>query len=301
VTDGERVVACFGSAGLYCYDLAGKELWKRTDLGTWEHQFGNSASPVIVGDLVVQWCGPNEAKGGKNFLLAVNKATGETVWRHDETYGSWCTPLVATVNGKEQLVLGQSRDVKAAPESEFGFLKGFDAKTGSELWKCQGLNSYVYTSPLYADGVAVAMCGYSGSALAVQLGGTGDITKDRLWFQPKPATQRVGSGVVVGEHVYVIDENAVPHCYELKTGKDLWKDEARQKGLTWGSTVHADGRLYTMMRDGSTLVLAAKPKFEVLAVNSLGAGEQTNASPAVAGGEIYLRTFKYLWCVAEKK
>ena len=59
-TDGERVVVSFGSAGLFCYDLAGKELWKRTDLGKWEHTFGNSASPVLYGDLVIQWCGPNE-------------------------------------------------------------------------------------------------------------------------------------------------------------------------------------------------------------------------------------------------
>jgi outer membrane protein assembly factor BamB len=301
VTDGERVVACFGSAGLYCYDFTGKELWKRTDLGKWEHQFGNGASPVIAGDLVIQWCGPNEAKGGRNYLIAVNKTTGETVWQHDESYGSWSTPLVAKVDGKDQLILGQSRDVKNAPESQWAYLKGFDPKTGKELWKCQGLNSYVYTSPLYSDGVAVNMSGYGGSALAVKLGGTGDITEDRLWLHAKPATQRVGSGMIVGEHVYMIDENAVPHCYELKTGNDLWRDEPRPKGLTWGSMVHADGRLYTLMRDGSTLVLAAKPKFEILATNSLGGGEQTNSSLAISDGEIFVRTFKHLWCIAEKR
>ena len=77
------------------------------------------------------------------------------------------------VNGKDHLILGQSRDVKNAPESKNGYLKGFDPTTGSELWKCQGLNSYVYTSPLVADGVAVNMSGYGGSALAVKLGGIG--------------------------------------------------------------------------------------------------------------------------------
>ena len=137
--------------------------------------------------------------------------------------------------------------------------------------------------------------------LAVKLGGTGDITRDRLWMHPRPATQRVGSGAIVGEHVYMIDENAVVHCYELKTGNDLWKDEPRQKGLTWGSMVHADGRLYVLMRNGETLVLAAKPKFEILATNSLGAGEQTNSSPVISNGEIFLRTHRHLWCIAEKK
>lgn len=300
-TDGERVVVGFASAGMYCYDFAGKELWKRTDLGKWDHPFGSGSSPVLYGDLAILWCGPNESKG-RNFLLAVNKKTGETVWEHDEPYGSWSTPLIAKVNGQDQLLLGQSRDVKGAPESRWGYLKGFDPKTGKELWKCQGLNSYVYTSPLFADGIAVNMAGYGGSALAVKLGGTGDITKDRLWLHPKPADQRVGSGVIVGGHVYMVDENATPHCYELKTGKDLWKDEPRLKGgTTWGSMVHADGRLYLLMRNADTVVLAANPKFEVLAVNSLGAGEQTNSSPAISNGEVLIRTFKNLWCIGQKR
>ena len=101
-TDGERVVACFGSAGVYCYDFEGKEIWKRTDLGKWEHQFGNGASPVLHGDNVIQWCGPNDGKG-ENVLIAMKKKTGETVWRHDESYGSWSTPVIAKVDGKDRL------------------------------------------------------------------------------------------------------------------------------------------------------------------------------------------------------
>jgi outer membrane protein assembly factor BamB len=295
-------VVSFGSAGLYCYDLGGKELWKRTDLGKWEHQFGNASSPVIHGDHVIQWCGPNEAKGSRNYLIAVEKKTGKTVWEHDEYFGSWSTPLVASVNGKDQIILGQSLDVKSRPEKDHGYLKGFDPKTGSELWKCQGLNSFVYTSPLYSDGVAVGMSGFGGSAIAVKLGGTGDITKDRLWFHPRPASQRVGSGVVVGGHVYMVDENLTPHCYELKTGKDLWTDEdLGVKGITWGSLVHADGRLYLLLRNGQTVVLAAKPKFEILATNSLGNGENSNSSVAISDGEIFIRTHRHLWCVSEKK
>jgi outer membrane protein assembly factor BamB len=300
VTDGERVVVSFGSAGMYCYDFDGKEVWKRTDLGKWEDPFGNGSSPVLYGDLAILWCGPNREKG-RNYLLAVEKKTGKTVWQQDEEFGSWATPLVVKVGDKDQLVLGYSRDVKGQPEDKAGFLKGYDPKTGKELWKCQGLNSYIYTSPLVANGVAVGMSGYSGSALAVKLGGAGDITKDRLWLHPKPAPQRVGSGVIVGEHVYMVDENAVPHCYELKTGTDLWKDEEKLKGITWGSMVHADGRLYLLMRNGDTIVLAAKPKFEILATNSLPAGENTNSSLAISNGQIFIRTFKNLYCIEEKR
>jgi outer membrane protein assembly factor BamB len=299
-TDGERVIVSYGSAGMYCYDFKGEELWKRTDLGKWEHTFGNSASPVLYGDLVILWCGPNGGKG-RNYLVAVDKKTGKTKWEHDETFGSWSTPLVVKVKDQDQLLVGQTQDVKGQPEAKWGYLKGFDPKTGKELWKCRGLSSFVYTSPLYADGVAVNMSGYGGSAIAVKLGGEGDITADRLWMHPRPAKQRVGSGVIIGEHLYMVDEDATPHCYELKSGNDLWKDEKLPNGLTWGSLVHADGRLYLLMRNGNTLVLAAKPKFELLANNNLGPGENTNSSIAISNGQIFIRTFKHLWCIEQKK
>jgi hypothetical protein len=120
-------------------------------------------------------------------------------------------------------------------------------------------------------------------------------------MHPKPATQRVGSGVIVGEHAYMVDENGAAHCYGLKTGADLWKDEARLKGQTWGSFVHAEGRLYLLMKNGDTIVLAAKPKFEILATNSLGAGENTNSSLAISNGQVFIRTFKHLWCVERNR
>lgn len=295
VTDGERVVVCFGSAGLYCCDLTGKELWKRTDLGKWEHPFGNGASPILYGDLAIQWCGVNEK--GRNYLLAVEKATGKTVWETETAYGSWSTPVIAKVGDKDQLLVGFSPDVKGQPENKAGFLHGYDPKTGSELWRCQGLNSYVYTSPLVADGIAVNMSGYSGSSLAVKLGGNGDITADRLWLHPKPAEQRVGSGVIVGEHLYMVDESLIPHCYELKTGKDLWMGEQRLRGgRTWGSLVAADGKLYLLTNTSETIVMKADPKHEVLSINPLGA-EQSNSSIAVSDGEIFIRTFKNLYCI----
>ncbi len=314
--DDKRVVVSFASAGMYCYDHDGKELWKRTDLGHWEHGFGNGASPVLYENLVILWCGPNAhpgkdekvdnakgkkaTKGARNVLLAVDKNTGKTVWENDEKHGSWSTPLIVKVNGQDQLLLGYGPDAKNKPDPDTNYLKGFDPKTGKELWFCRGLNSFVYTSPLFANGVAVQMSGYGGSALAVKLGGSGDITKERLWLHPKNI-QRVGSGMIIGDHVYMVDENGTPRCYELTSGKELWEVATRPAGMTWGSMVHADGRLYIFMRQGETLVLNASPKYEVLAVNRLDKGEQTNASVAISNGEIFLRTFNNLWCIAEKK
>jgi outer membrane protein assembly factor BamB len=299
VTDGKRVVVSFGSAGMYCYDTSGKQLWKRDDLGTWQHPFGNASSPVLYGNLAILWCGPDEGKN--NRLLAVNNETGKTVWETPQDFGSWSTPVIATVKGEDQLILGYSRDIKNAPESKNSFLRGFDLKKGKEIWRCRGLDSFVYTSALVHDDIAVALCGFGGSALAVKLGGTGDITGDRLWRQPRPSNQRIGSGVIVGAHFYLVEENGTPHCYELKTGKEVWKAPRERNPVTWGSMIHADGRLYVLMRNGETRVYAAEPTYKVLATNSLGQGEETNSSPVISNGEIYLRTFKHLWCISAKK
>jgi len=290
-TDGERVIVSHGSAGLHCYDFEGKELWK-VDAGKMEHQWGNASSPVLYEDLCILWCGP----GDKQFVLAVNKKTGAKVWEHQEPagdgkkfIGSWSTPILAKVGGKDQLLL-----------SVVLKLKGLDPKTGTELWSCDGLGNLVYTSPLFADGIAVAMSGYGGPALGVKLGGSGDITRDRVWHHPKNP-QRIGSGVVVGDHVYMVEDDGRPHCFELKTGQELWQSqiEKRPGGGAWGSMVHADGRLYITDRGGTTMIFKADPKFELLGTNRLG--EHTDASIAVSNGDLFLRTYKTLWCISERK
>ncbi|HZZ76865.1 MAG TPA: PQQ-binding-like beta-propeller repeat protein [Gemmataceae bacterium] len=292
VTDGERIVVSFGSAGMYCYDFKGSELWKR-DLGKLEHIWGNASSPILYKDLAILWAGP----GDRQFLIAVNKKTGEKVWHHDEPggadglkkgsawIGSWSTPVIANVDGKDQLIL-------SVPKK----LKGFDPATGKELWSCDGLGNLAYTSPLVANGIAVAMSGYHGPALAVKLGGTGDITKDRLWHHTKGIPQRIGSGVIVGEHLYMLSENGTPQCFEIKTGHEVWKAERAPEGA-WGSMVHADGKLYIAGRNGTTMIFAASPKYELLATNKLG--EHTDSSIAISNGELFIRTYKNLWCIGK--
>ncbi len=294
-TDGERIVVSHGSAGMYCYDFSGKELWK-VALGKLEHDWGNASSPVLYGDLAILWCGP----GDRTFLLAVDKRTGAKVWQHDETgsdigayVGSWSTPMIAKVNGQDQLLLG-------VPKT----FKGLDPKTGKELWTCAGLGNLVYTSPLFArtpqgEDIAVQLSGFGGPGLAVKLGGSGDITKDRLWHHAKGNPQRIGSGVIVGEHLYQFEENGTPRCFELKTGKEVWEVKERPGGGAWGSMVHAVGWLYVTDRGGSTYVFAANPKkYEVLATNRLG--EHVDASIAISNGDIFIRSFKHLWCIGGK-
>jgi outer membrane protein assembly factor BamB len=137
------------------------------------------------------------------------------------------------------------------------------------------------------------MSGFGGPALAVRTGGSGDMTEThQLWRLPS-APQRIGSGVILGEHLYMVNTPGTFQCFELKTGKSLWIE--RIGGETWSSLVCADGRLYVTTLEGETVVLAAKPAFAVLARNPLK--ERTLASIAVSGGALFIRTYRHLWCV----
>jgi outer membrane protein assembly factor BamB len=293
VTDGQRVIAWFGSAGLVCYDFQGKELWRR-ELGKQAHIWGYGSSPILHGDLCILNFGPGE----RSFLIALDKRTGETIWQVDEPggnfgsnssewKGSWSTPLVIHTGAREELVVGLPNRATA-----------FDPKTGKELWTCRGLNPLVYTSALWGEGVLVMMGGFNGSSLAVRPGGNGDVTAThRLWQIPK-TKQRIGSGVIAGGHIYILDEPGVAGCYELQTGSMVWQERLAgpSKELTsWSSMVLAEGKLYVINHGGDTFVLKPGPKFELISANPLG--EMTNASLAISDADVFIRTYQALWCI----
>jgi outer membrane protein assembly factor BamB len=300
VTDGTRVIASFGSAGLFCYDFRGRELWRR-ELGVQRHIWGNGASPVIHGDL----CFLNFGPGERTFLVAVNKKTGKTVWQVDDPgghsgetkpgeekppwIGSWTTPIVIKVGAREELILSWPKRVVA-----------FDPKNGKELWTCAGLNPLVYTSPLYDRGIVVAMGGFMGMSLAVKTGGAGDVTAThRLWHHPK-TKQRIGSGVVHDGHIYILNDPGVAECWELETGKLVWEERLKgpaPKSSNWSSMLLAGDKLYAINQGGDAFVVKASPKFELLATNSLG--ESSNSSIAPSDGELFIRTHQALWCVGQ--
>lgn len=296
-TDGERVVVSHGSAGVFCYDLGGKELWRR-ELGPQTHIWGNASSPVLYKNIVIVPIGP----GVPQYLLAMNAADGKDVWKVEEPggnagedgknwVGSWSTPVVAEAKGRTELVMSWP-----------GVVKAYNPDSGSLLWSCTGLerdggkgSKLVYTSPVVTPDTVVAMAGYGGPAIAVRTGGTGDVTAThRLWRHPS-APQRIGTGVVVGPHLYMVDEPGTMRCIELTTGKVLWTERV---GQTWSNVTLADGKLYIPTMQGQTVVVAAKPTFEVLARNPLS--ERMLASLAVSDGDIFVRTYKHLWCIGSK-
>ena len=295
VTDGERVIAWLGSAGLWCWNLDGQEQW-HIDLGKQDHEWGYGSSPIIEGGLCILNFGP----GPRSFLIAVEKTTGKKVWQWDVPppatpegpgakegwIGSWSSPVVFEIEGTRQLVLPAA-----------GGIFAFEPQSGKELWHCHGLNPLAYGNVLNADGVLVGLGGFGGYAIGVRAGG-GDVTSQRIW-QEKQNPQRIGSGVVAGGYVFVSSDPGVVHCLDPKTGKVIWQERPKVPGggaSSWSSIVVSGDRLYLVTKASDTIVLRAAPKFEQLAVNSLTDG-MTNASPAISNGQIFIRTHRHLWCI----
>ena len=301
VTDGERVVAWFGSAGLFCYDMEGTEQWS-FQCGEQRHIWGYGSSPVLDGDL----CFLNFGPGPTSRLLAIDKRTGQLVWERGEPLdedgtseakfqsadytGSWSTPVVAEIAGRRQLVLSVPFRVRS-----------FDPMTGRELWVSEGTNALCYTSPLTDVSLVVAMGCYNGMTLAVRGDGSGDVTAShRVWRHPK-TKQRIGSGVVHEGHIYIHNDPGVAECFELSTGELKWEQRlsGSGKGVNWSSVMLSDGLCYSMNQGGDCFVFRASPKFELVSVNSLG--EATNSSVAASNGWLFLRTHNNLWCIGGKR
>lgn len=294
--DGRRVVVWHSSAGLHCYDLEGKELWKR-DLGEFRHLWGYGTSPVLHGGKVYLNTGP----GRKSFLLALDLESGKTLWQIEEPHrgdgernenqqymGSWSTPLILKSGGREVVVCVQPTRVVA-----------YEPADGAIVWWCDGVRhekgDLAYSSPSLAGDLLVAYGGFGGPGLAVRLGGKGDVTATHRVWRNEKNPQSIGSGVVVDGALFLPFEPALA-CIDPKTGKVLWRE--RGAGNTWGSVVLAAGRAYVTSQNGTTTVFKpSSAKFEPLSTNELG--EHCNATPAVSDGELFIRTFKSLWCIAE--
>ena len=271
MTDGERVIASFASDGLYCYDFGGKELWRRTDLGRQIHIWGNAASPVIYGDLCFLNFGPGET----TYLLAVDKKTGKTVWKHDEETGYGKPPagdvprrrrrkrhlhrlvdhadVMMKVEGKDQLLMSWPRRLAA-----------YDPQTGKELWTCSGLNPLVYTSPIYrrrhrgrdgrlqrhrdrrargrqrrhhrvAPRSGITANRRSASAPASSTTATSTSTTIRAWRVLRTQDRRTPSG---------------------RSGSRA----PAPTGANWSSVMLADGNCYTITQGGDCFVFKAQPE-----------------------------------------
>ncbi len=289
VTDGKHVYANFGSRGVFCFDMDGKVKWKR-DLGDMRTRasFGEGASPALYGNtLVVPW-----DHEGESFIAALDATTGKTIWKKErDEPTTWATPLIAKHDGKMQVVTNGTRRVRS-----------YDLKTGKLLWACGGQATNPIASPVVMGDVVYCMTGYRGYAVyAVRLGSKGDITgKDKeVWKRTDAGPYIASPTLYQGRLYYTKSRDGVLVCVDAKTGKTLY-GPMRVEGIRsmYASLVAAQGRIYMTGRDGTTVVFAAGDEFKVLATNSLGEG--VDASPAIVGDQMFVRTATTLYCLEKE-
>jgi outer membrane protein assembly factor BamB len=295
VTDGTRVVAFFGSEGLYAYDFQGALLWKkelgvldsgpqRTDL-----QWGHASSPVISGSTLLLQA--DQKKG--SFLVALSVADGKELWRVDRdgvSGQSWATPTVVSTAGRTQVVC-----------NGYPFIASYDLSTGKELWRLKSGGDIPVPAPVFAHGLIFITNAHGGQAplYAVRPEASGDIsgTGAIAWSEPRNGAY-MQTPLVVGDLLYSCSDGGVLKVYAAKTGELQYSQRlgSGRTGFT-SSPVAAGGRIYLSSEEGEVLVIQAGPKVDLLATNRLG--DLVLSSPAIASDTLFFRTRRHVVAISE--
>ena len=288
VTDGHLVYAYFGSEGVYAYDFDGRPAWKASLGGIGTMGVGVGTSPVLHRDLVIIQC--DEDNGDKSFIVALNRKTGREAWRvARRVQVSWATPIVVTASGRDELIASGAEAVIA-----------YDPATGKELWRSKGLESNAVPSPVAAGDIVVLSAGYPAKvAVAIRAGGSGDVSETpRVLWKHTKGTAYVPSPIRYGDYVYLMTDKGIVTCVEANSGEVKYEGGRPPVPATFmASPVAFEGRILLFSEDGDTFVLKAGPSHEVIRTNPLG--EPIHATPAVAGGTIYIRGVDHLYAIGK--
>lgn len=280
--DGKGIYVFFGKSGVMRFDMEGNLKWRQS-VGSKTHKWGCGTSPVLYGNVVIV-----NASVESGCLVGLSKETGKELWRAEGMQRSWNTPHLVKVGDKHELVVSVKDRILA-----------YDPESGRELWTCEGIHDYVCPSIISKDGVIYAIGGRQSQCIAIRAGGKGNVTESRvLWRINKGAN--VSSPVIHDKHLYwVSDRNKVAYCVRLEDGEVVYEERVPSGAQPYASTVVADGKLYVVTRNNGTLVMPARPKFEILAHNKLSDQATFNASPIVASGKLILRSDAYLYSIGQ--
>lgn len=283
--DDERVVAFFGRGGLHCFSHDGTKLWSK-DLGKFEGPWGTGASPIIVGDLVIQNCDAEVEAS----VTALNKQTGEIVWktpRDIPTRGGWSSPILFSVDGRPEVAL-----------NGFNGVTGYDPVSGKKLWFCKSFSGRGEPTVTFGHGLLFLVNGTPGDLYAVRPGGEGDVTGSHMsWHTPRRAGRDQPSPIVVGDFMIVASMEGVACGYDVVSGRELWKD--RLGGKFTSSPIAASGLAYFQSDSGETVVVKPGPELDVVARNVLpvATDELYRASLCPSRGQIFSRSNRALYCL----
>ena len=281
--DEDFVYAFLGKSGVYAFDHDGRQVW-HANVGSKTSGWGTAASPVLVDDLVII-----NASVESESLVALDRKTGAERWRLPGIRESWNTPLLITVAGRQELVLARFGDVLAV-----------DPKTGKQLWSCQtDITWYIVPSVVAAEGKVYLLGGRSGiTRLAVRAGGNGDVTKTHRIWADKSGSNVTSPVYKDGLLFWMSDKAGIAYCAKADTGELLYEERLNRVGQVYASPILAGNRIYYLTRDGQTIVVAAEPEFREISRSSLRDGSRFDASPAVDGDRLLIRSEKSLYCIS---
>jgi outer membrane protein assembly factor BamB len=284
LVDGERVYVNFCRGGVFAFDLNGKEIWHR-ELGKYLNSFGSGSSPSLHGDLLLI-----NATTEAGALFALNKNTGEIVWKAKVAGDCWATPVVVeTAKGAREIVLNSQNG-----------LFGFDPGSGKELWNCDTIGGYVSCTPVVHKDVLYVMGSNFGrkAVAAIRAGGKGDVSKTHVVWSNTKVGASYCSPLVIGDRLYFFSGQAT--CLDRSTGEVITQN--RLEGVTqlYSSPIAVGGKIYLFTRNQGAYVLSADEKMTVLSHNDLGDTSNINASPAASQGDVLIRSQDFLYCVRKK-
>jgi len=288
-TDGQRLVAFFGSEGLYCLDLNGKPLWSK-DLGViniskYGIGWGYGSSPALHGERIVLLCDDPQ----NPFVAAFRLSDGKELWcvsRKGDCERSWGTPLIHNDGARTQVVT-----------NGWPYIVSYDLETGKELWRLRGGGDNPIPTPFVAEGLIIVTSAHGGKAplFAIRPSARGDISLPEgsdsndaiVWSVPNGGSY-ISTPVKYGRYVYLANHNGVLRCYEFGTGRKMYEERLGANSAFSASLVAADGKIYCPAEEGVVSVIKAGPKLETLAQNEMG--EPCLATPAISQGVLYFRT-----------
>ncbi len=283
----DAVYVAYGNADIARYSHDGKLAWVRRylkDFGDPKMAWGYSVSPLVIDDSIVF---PWDHHTGPCYLIGLDKATGEVAWKKDRPIGTaHATPLRVEHHGQQDLLVpGKNR------------LTAFDARTHKELWQYgegEGpFNGEIISSPVYADGVVYLQLWRQSPIHAIRLTANGKPPKP-LWVSKHPGPVEPSLLCYRGL-LYSLMDNGVLVCLDGKTGVEVYRE--RLGGNCNSSPIASDGRIYVSNNDGTTFVVRAGTKFELLATNELG--ERITATPAISGNDLIYRTDSHLYRIGD--
>jgi outer membrane protein assembly factor BamB len=291
VIEEGRVYVHYGTYGTACLNTqSGDVVWTRRDLNC-DHHMGPGASPILYGDLMIFTVDGCDVQ----FVIALDKRTGETAWKTDRTvdlsrvhymtrkcYG---TPTVYRTAERLEMITPASRGLFA-----------YDPLSGKELWKLRTRGWSISPRPIYHAGLLFLVTDYDRPELwAVKPDGNGERGEDAIVWSLRKGAPSTPSFLVIDGTVLLVSDGGIALALDAKSGEVIWRE--RLDGNYSASPLYADGRAYFFNHDATATVIEAGPQYKQLASNRLD-GEM-RASPAVSGRSLFLRTRTHLYRVEE--